>query len=85
VLLRFHRQGHSIAEIANLERPMRTRKFRLSASYDKEVEVGVSVVAKISFESNLVLADGASAAFTTASPEPDRDMAIIVTMHHRSL
>jgi hypothetical protein len=68
-----------------LERPMQTRKIRLSATNDKQVEIGVPVVAKISFDSDLVLADGSSVLFTTASPEPDKDLAIIVTLKHRSL
>ncbi len=70
---------------AKIERPMQTRKIRLSTTNDRTVEIGLPVVAKISFETNLVLADGASAVFTTASPDPDKDMAILVTLKHRSL
>jgi hypothetical protein len=70
---------------SKLERPMQTRKIRLSATNDKEVEIGVPVVAKISFDAGLVLADGASVVFTTASPKPDKDLAIVVTLKHRSL
>jgi hypothetical protein len=70
---------------SKLERPMQTRKIRLSATNDKAVEIGIPVVAKISFDSSMVLADGASVVFTTASPEPDKDLAIIVTLKHRAL
>jgi hypothetical protein len=70
---------------SKLERPMQTRKIRLSTTNDHLVEIGIPVVAKISFESSLVLADGAAVVFTAASPEPEKDLAILVTMKHRSL
>jgi hypothetical protein len=72
-------------EVAKLERPMQTRKIRISATNDSEVEIGLPVVTKINFESTLMLSDGASAAFTTASPEKDRDVAIVLTLKHRLL
>lgn len=81
-----HTYGLDLGFISSkLERPMQKRKIRLSATNDKEVEIGVPVVSKISFDSTLVLADGASVVFTTASPEPDKDLAILVTLKHRSL
>lgn len=72
-------------KVQKLERPIPTRKVRLSATSNEELEIGVPVVSKISFDSNLVLAEGASALFTTAAPVPDKDMLIIVTLTHRSL
>lgn len=72
-------------KVSKLERPMASRKMRISATNDKEVEIGVPIVTKIHFESNLILADGASAAFTTASPEHDKDIAIILTLTHHPL
>ena len=72
-------------EVSKLERPMQTRKMRISATSDREVEIGLPAVMTINFESKLILADGASAAFTTASPEKDRDLAIVLTLVHRPL
>jgi hypothetical protein len=43
------------------------------------------VVTRIQLETSLLLAGGASAVFTTASPERDKDIAILVTLKHRPL
>ncbi len=71
--------------MSKLDRPMATRKVRISATSDREVEIGVPVVTKIHFESKLVLSDGAAATFTTASPAKDKDLAIVLTLEHRPL
>jgi len=67
-----------------LERPIPTRKIRISAHSENEVEIGEPVVRKVNFDSRMSLADGASIVFTTASPEPDKDLAIVVTLSSRT-
>jgi len=65
---------------SEVSRPMRTRKVRVSAVSDAEVEVCTPEVATISVESRVLLADGASVVFLTASPVRDRDLAVVLSL-----
>jgi hypothetical protein len=63
-----------------LERPIPTRKIRISASTDEEVEIGEPEVKTASFAATVVLADGASAVLVTADSDPEQDLAVVVTV-----
>ena len=63
-----------------VERPIPTRKVRLSATSDQEVEIGEPQVKTARFEATVALADGASAVFVTADTDPEKDLALVVTV-----
>jgi hypothetical protein len=62
------------------ERPIPTRKVRISASTDEEHEVGEPQVKTARFAATVLLADGASAVLVTPDTDPDKDLALVVTV-----
>lgn len=63
-----------------LQRPIPTRKIRISASTDQEVEIGEPEVKTASFAATVVLPDGASAVLVTADSDSQQDLAVVVTV-----
>jgi hypothetical protein len=63
-----------------LERPIPTRRIRISASTDEEVEIGEPEVKTASFAATVVLSEGDSAVLVTADSDPEQDLAVVVTV-----
>jgi hypothetical protein len=63
-----------------LERPIPTRKIRISASSDQEVEIGEPEVKTTSFAATVMLPEGASAVLVTADSDQEKDLAVVVTL-----
>ena len=63
---------------SKLERPIPTRKVRLRADSDREVEVGLPSIDRITVASRVRLADGATLLFTMAGSDDDRDLGVLL-------
>jgi hypothetical protein len=65
---------------SKLVRPIRTKKMRIGTGEGHEVEVGLPEVDKVSLNTSATLANGASIVLSTLSNEPDRELAVAVTL-----
>lgn len=66
---------------AELLRPIRSRKLRLSTSSSAEVEIELPDVATLRIVSTVLLDDGASVVLTAPGQSRDKDLALVVTAH----
>ncbi len=64
---------------AQILRPIRTRKIRLSATQPTEVEIGLPEVATVRIVSSVVVRDGASVVLSTPAQDNEGDLALVVT------
>jgi hypothetical protein len=69
--------------IAEIERPIPTRKVKVSSLHATEVEVGLPKVGTAQIVATLRLADGGGALLIVAGPDSKRDLAVLVRFQRR--